>query len=169
MRRITKRVLTVLAILPLLVAVQAAPAGATAPGYQARCMFEGYTNELTTIYGVGAWLVPGGNLMWGEDCQIGKARLYMQSDGNLVLYDNYGLARWATSWSRPDVIGNGKFSSFQHDDGNFVEYSAYPVFTPLWASNTCCLRGALLAIQADGNLVIYNGKNEPIWSTKTNH
>ena len=37
---------------------------------------------------------------------------------------------------------------------------------PLWASSTAGHPGAFLAMQADGNLVVYEG-NRPIWSSGT--
>jgi hypothetical protein len=89
-----------------------------------------------------------------------SARLFMQGDGNLVVYDEFGGARWASN-----TVGQGWTALFQ-DDGNFVVYtrSGHPV----WASNTDHHPGSRLFVQDDGNVVIYDG-SAPIWATGTNH
>lgn len=37
---------------------------------------------------------------------------------------------------------------------------------PVWASGTWH-KGAYLAVQDDGNLVIYNGNRRPVWASNT--
>ncbi len=70
-----------------------------------------------------------------------------QEDGNLVLYDYAGKARWAANGGSIDKGKNGKGDKF---------YSTGP--DSHW-----------MAIQNDGNLVIYVGKyrntNDPRWSS----
>lgn len=38
---------------------------------------------------------------------------------------------------------------------------------PVWASDTCCRSGAFLAIQEDGNIVVYENNGNPIFATNT--
>lgn len=58
----------------------------------------------------------------------GQYRLVMQSDGNLVLYDQNNSALWATG-----TDGNpGSFLVIQ-DDGNVVVYKPNQ---PIWATGT---------------------------------
>jgi hypothetical protein len=119
------------------------------------------------IYGVKAWFIHNDYMVQGNTCQIGKSRLTLQTDGNLVVYDETGKARWAASWTNPQVMGHGSHADFQGFDGNFVVYSVGTA--PLWASNTCCRTGAVLAVQADGNVVIYDSNNTPLWETHSQH
>lgn len=44
-----------------------------------------------------------------------------------------------------------------------------PDTQPVWASATVSNPGAMLAVQADGNVVIYTSTGEPIWHTNTRH
>jgi hypothetical protein len=99
-----------------------------------------------------------------------KAKLIFQWDGNLVVYDENNRARWASN-----TVGRGHFASFQQD-GNFVVYQIGRdgSKTAAWASNTCCYWGGHLAVQDDGNVVIYKNTNVNVgsaarWSTRTNH
>jgi hypothetical protein len=98
-------------------------------------------------------------------CDGGHLHLTYQSDGNFVLYC-YGTALWATGTegysTSPDYV------SFQYD-GNLVVYET-DIFTnieyPGWASGTDN-RGAVLVLQGDANLVIYNSVPQPIWASNT--
>ncbi len=56
----------------------------------------------------------------------------MQLDGNLVIYDIFDRAVWASNTS-----GNEGAKLVLQDDGNMVIYSVSN--KPLWSSNTCCL------------------------------
>ena len=86
--------------------------------------------------------------------------LTMQSDGNLVLY-NDGVPVWYSATS-----GHPGARFVRQDDCNLVIYSAQN--TALWNSGTanagtsCALR-----LQSDGNLVLYTGVNVPLWSSGT--
>ncbi|MBD0746770.1 hypothetical protein [Streptomyces sp. CBMA152] len=88
------------------------------------------------------------------------ARLVMQSDGNLVIYDEFNRARWASN-----TVGQGWTARFQ-TDGNFVVYTRSN--RPVWASNTDGRPGSRLAVQDDGNVVIYDG-SRAVWASGTNH
>jgi hypothetical protein len=111
--------------------------------------------------------------------------LEVQQDGNIVLYNLYGNALWATATNT--IYGDYLF--FQ-GDGNLVVYSAGPVAgdpnsipggclvfqtcPAVWASGTngpadggstvTGLPGAYLGIQDDGNLVIFDINFSPLWS-----
>lgn len=99
-------------------------------------------------------LAPGEHL---TSCE-GKYTLWMQDDGNFVLYHNGVGAIWASS-----TVGPGfRFAAMQ-GDGNLVVYSEG---TAEWYSHTAGHAGAVLAVQDDGNLVIYQG-NTPIWASGT--
>jgi hypothetical protein len=70
----------------------------------------------------------------------------MQSDGNLVIYDQAGGVLWASNTS-----GNpGAYDVLQRD-GNYVIY----VDVPIWATGTSGNPGAYDVMQNDGNYVIY--------------
>lgn len=90
-----------------------------------------------------------------------KARLVMQEDGNLVVYDESDKPRWASH-----TDGNpGAYATFQLD-GNLVVYDEDN--EPLFASGTDG-KGANLVVQADGNVVIYDADDQPVWATNSNH
>jgi hypothetical protein len=109
------------------------------------------------------WKLFGGTyFLRGDYAQIGKSRLVMQSsDGNLVLYDETGHARWSTQTG-----GKSATTATFQPDGNFVVYNSS---TWLWQSHTCCHTGYYLLVQGDGNVVIYNSAGGAVWDTHTSH
>lgn len=99
---------------------------------------------------------------WSTQTKDG-VRLTMQTDGNLVLYNNKtGRPTWdsktvsgaANHWAAMDSLG--RFSVIE------PETLGAPFMTPNPASE-----GASLAIQDDGNLVVYSTKGEPLWASNT--
>lgn len=88
----------------------------------------------------------------------GRYRLYMQTDGNLVLYDEAQnhKAVWAI-----DKFGANNRAVMQAD-GNLVVYSGS---NALWSSRTDGKTGAQLVLQDDGNLVIKQGSTV-VWDRK---
>jgi hypothetical protein len=98
---------------------------------------------------------PGSALGPGQTVfsQNGRYRLVMQTDGNLVLYRNDNLVRFAT-------YRYGYYSIMQ-GDGNFVEYTASN--QPVWATYTTYSPGAYAVVQDDGNFVIYSSSGVPLW------
>lgn len=87
----------------------------------------------------------------------GRYTLWLQHDGNLVLYGPSGRALWATyKYATVFVI-------FQ-SDGNLVGYSA--TGAPTWWSGTDGRGGLYFAVQSDGNLVIYSA-SKALWNSKT--
>lgn len=141
---------------------------AVAAAYSSSCNISNTSGRYQgTISGVSAWFIHNSYFVQGQYCQIGKAKLHYQTDGNLVVYDENGRARWAVSWHARDWR-QSSFVDFQNYDGNFVMYYIGGSVA-IWASNTCCRTGAALAVQADGNVVIYDNGWRPIWSTGTHH
>ncbi|MFG2475709.1 protein kinase [Streptomyces fagopyri] len=96
----------------------------------------------------------------GKSVKTVRSQLIMQTDGNLVLYDESGKARWASRTQGP-----GNTAVFQ-GDGNLVVYSAQA--KPLWASNTQGADGAALKVLEDGNMVIATD-DRIAWQTGTAH
>jgi len=88
----------------------------------------------------------------------GRSHLCFQSDGNLVIYNQY----WRPIWSIGSV-GTGRTCKFQWD-GNLV------VNGPngnVWHSGTWGNPASQLIVQDDGNVVIY--RQGPVaWNTHTN-
>ncbi|MGX9882431.1 protein kinase domain-containing protein [Streptomyces sp. NPDC002276] len=96
----------------------------------------------------------------GKVLETVRSRLIMQTDGNLVLYDQDGTAHWASQTS-----GEGNTAVFQAD-GNLVVYNAQT--QPVWASNTGGAAGATLKVLEDGNMVIATDGGV-VWQTDTAH
>ena len=130
------------------------------------------------------------NIFWETGTQGSTAsRLVMQTDGNLVLYNQSGVALWSSQTN-----GNPGARLVLQTDSNMVIYSASNV--PLWASytlhnpdhlsyvNTFIRPGQTnarlypgqsidtadrrykLLLQTDGNLVLYS-PNRATWATGT--
>ncbi|MEU4659681.1 protein kinase [Streptomyces sp. NPDC023723] len=102
----------------------------------------------------------GRRLAAGEYLRTSRAKLIMQPDGNLVVYDEQGAARWASKTS-----GTGIWAVFQ-EDGNLVLYGSDA--KPVWASRTPGHQGAVLELEQDGNVVIRQG-DDTVWQTGTGH
>lgn len=104
--------------------------------------------------GVNEGLVPGRRV---TSCDGRFTLLMQQTDGNLVLYRNDGAALWSTGSS-------STLSLFVQGDGNVVAYDANR--TPIWSTGTDGHPGAFLAVQDDGNLVVYAG-GTALWASDT--
>ncbi|MFD3315660.1 protein kinase [Streptomyces sp. NPDC058694] len=96
----------------------------------------------------------------GESVRTAKTKLVMQRDGNLVITDKQDRPLWAAMTS-----GAGNTARFQ-DDGNLVVHNS--AGRPIWASQTFGHPGAVLVLQADGNVVIKAG-DAVLWAAKTVH
>lgn len=130
-----------------------------------------------------------GNVLWstGTGGNSGDS-LVVQNDGNVVLYSWSGKAMWSTGtgsgfeadnlWKSNLTDGqnmttcefiqsaDGRFTLLEQCNGDLVLYG--PGYSTMWHSNTANYGGASLAMQTDGNLVIYAPNNGPaIWSTGT--
>ncbi|MFJ6901940.1 hypothetical protein [Streptomyces hokutonensis] len=103
----------------------------------------------------------GWTLEHGQSVSSDEARLVMQTDGNLVVYDELSQPRWGS-----DTVGHGWRATLQ-DDGNFVVYTRSN--QAVWGSGTEGNPGSTLWIQDDGNVVVYNHLGFPLWGTGTEH
>lgn len=99
----------------------------------------------------------------------GHYRLQMQDDGNLVLYDRFDVARWATN-----TDGNGPSTLLHQLDSNIVlrrnsdNQVTYSTATNAGGvNNPTGLTSYALSLQDDGNLVLYTASGQPIWSSDT--
>jgi len=90
----------------------------------------------------------------------GIYKLAMQGDGNLVLYVAWkGYAIWSTKTGKmPFVLVH------LESTGNL---SLFPKLGQHWMSKTEGNPGSRLVLQDDGNLVLYNASNAPVWATNT--
>jgi hypothetical protein len=96
----------------------------------------------------------------GEFLQTVRTKLIMQQDGNLVVYDENGTARWASG-----TFGTGLWAVFQ-ETGNIVIYDRES--KPVWTSGEPDHQSAVLWLQEDGNVVIQEG-SEVLWQSGTAH
>jgi hypothetical protein len=107
------------------------------------------------------WLAPGETLSQNQNLASSDGRyvLWMQDDGNLVLYGPTG-ALFDTSTN-----DRGVRLEMQHD-GNLVIYDS--AHQAVWNSATQGNPGAQLAVQNDGNLVLYAAdRYTPLWSSNS--
>jgi hypothetical protein len=132
-------------------------------------------------------MTPGRALMSGQYIKSpnGVFTLAMQSDGNLVLYQNASVSPSGV-WSGTPVWAtgtNGKPVAFalMQTDGNLVLYnsSASPTAPPntngnnannaYWASNTNGQAGAYAVVGNDGSFAIFSPSNpqSSIWHAQT--
>ncbi len=133
---------------------------------------------------------PGRQPLWASNT-AGHSNIWdaiLQTDGNLVVYDAHNHPLWATGTN-----GKPTASLIVQNDGNAVLYDNSN--RPLWASNTVVpaqptrptqgdrllpgqglMSGGSLKsadgryrfiMQADGNLVLYNVYNQPLWASNT--
>jgi hypothetical protein len=105
--------------------------------------------------------VSTGPLTLTADQHLDSARavLYLQYDGNLVLYkDNVPVWDTGTQGSGPE-----SYMAFQ-GDGNLVVYWRH---FALWNSQTNGNNGSRLLLTDDGNLLIINAANRVVWQTNT--
>lgn len=94
--------------------------------------------------------------------QNGRFWLWMQGDGNLVLYDTRDNR---VLWSVTDRNGRRLHNQ---TDGNLVLYRDPVEPVAIWQSGTWSAGPSTLWLQDDGNLVLYsNATDEPIWASHT--
>jgi len=88
--------------------------------------------------------------------------LWMQGDGNLVLYDSStGRGLWS-------VVNKGARRLLNQTNGNLVLYKDPDRPVGVWASATSTAGASTLWLQNDGNLVLYrNSTGKPIWASNT--
>ena len=107
-------------------------------------------------------LLPGQGLMAGSTITSpdGRLKLAMQTDGNLVLYDWYIQALWASKTGATRCLGR------HHPDRRKSRHLRRPQPCDLGVEHAE-KPGAWLAVQDDGNVVIYDTGNHPLWATDT--
>jgi hypothetical protein len=89
----------------------------------------------------------------------GKARLSLQWDGNLVLYNSGSTPLWTSN-----TAGRSAKHLVMQYDGNLVLYDTSNM--AIWTSNTNGKPGAFFALQTDANMVIYY-QGAAVWSSGT--
>jgi hypothetical protein len=96
-----------------------------------------------------------------------STKLTQQTDGNFVLYAGNGKVWGGKTRFADNANGPGCVANFQ-GDANLVVRSCDG--TAIFASGTHTYPNAVLAFQADGNLVIYDAvsTHKALWSTGTN-
>jgi hypothetical protein len=117
--------------------------------------------------------------LWSSQTSGEGNYLAMQAEGNLVVYNGSKVAQWATgTWGFP-----GAYLQLQ-DDGNLVLYQdGHAIWTygggykgHVMNEGEDLQPGAYLlspdhqfelAMQTDGNLVLYNAAKEALWSSQT--
>jgi lysophospholipase L1-like esterase len=92
----------------------------------------------------------------------GRFQLYLQGDGNMILYNGNSILWTATSEGHsPSVatlLADGNFAIFDQNGKIF------------WQTHTAGLLGQALFVQNDGNLVIYDApsaSSNPVWASNT--
>jgi hypothetical protein len=116
-------------------------------------------------------LAAGSSLRGGERLTSpnGRFTLWMQADGNFVLYDGaiiVNSAYWATgTWTLPAEHRPNRAD--MQNDGHLVLYNNANY--PAWGSGRWGQQyaGSRLVLQDDGNLVIYLPNGQPLWATNT--
>lgn len=124
-----------------------------------------------------------GTALWSSGTSAPGAYLCLQDDGNLVIIED--VAVWATDTARLKPGGaapatldatsflqsgdalrlsSGAAQLTMQADGNLVLQHGEAV---VWASGGVTEAGAYLAVQEDGNLVVYTQHGEPTWTSKT--
>jgi DNA-binding beta-propeller fold protein YncE len=127
-----------------------APSGAAAKRSTA-------TSSATGTLKAGSVLAPG-NILYSPNHKYG---LVMQTDGNLVLYNQAKQWLWSSQTS-----SKGAEAAFQ-TDGNLVVYSTAK--KALWASGTKATASAVLEMGNTGDLVIKSSASgAELWSSQIN-
>ncbi|MCH5674437.1 protein kinase domain-containing protein [Streptomyces gilvus] len=99
-------------------------------------------------------------LMPGESWATNRTTMTMQTDGNLVIYDEDHHRRWSSGTS-----GTG-YRAIMQADGNLVVYDKDT--WGVWSSVTSGHDGAYLYLGTDGDVsVVYQGTT--LWSAGTQH
>ncbi|MGW1004772.1 hypothetical protein [Streptomyces sp. NPDC002520] len=144
---------------PRVRAAAPAPAPAPAPPAKKRATAvrtaptakEGQTKVLHGTYVIGR----------GHSVATNRISLTMQQNGNLVIFDANGRARWSAGTS-----GRGDRAVFQ-GDGNLVVLAADG--TTVWSSRTDGNPGAQLVLQNDGNVTIQAADGRFLWGSGTQY
>jgi hypothetical protein len=112
----------------------------------------------TSLLGPTWYLFPGEKLL-GSGCFY---ETVMQSDGNLVTYDNASTGGGSAVW-QSGTQGSGAAYGTMQTDGNFVLYTAFDV--PVWATNTSGQPGNKLVQENTGDLVVQSTNGQVRWQS----
>ncbi len=104
-------------------------------------------------------------LFAGQSLRTFGTVLTMRADGDLVVTDAIGRRLWHTGTDDPRPDRAGYQATFQ-DDGNFVVYTRAQ--QPLWTSGTAGHPGAVLVLQADGDVCVVD-RGRQLWCAGTRH
>src|SRR4030042_784156 len=109
----------------------------------------------------------------------GKYKLVLQGDGNLVIYNERGLAVWAKGRIKDSLPSgekllvdefirsqNREYTLVLQGDGNLVAYDNQR--KALWNSNTVGSGAVECVMQSDGNLLLKDGNRGVVWAKKPN-
>ncbi|MFE9571045.1 FG-GAP-like repeat-containing protein [Streptomyces sp. NPDC006692] len=116
----------------------------------------------------GRRITPGTRLTSGQSITSTSAKLTMQADGNLTITSNANKVLWSTNTS-----GNPGASALIQSDGNITVNKPGDDSTSLWSTNKVTegkpehLSDGFAMLQDRGNLVVYNAKNQSLWSSGT--
>ena len=127
-----------------------------------------------------------GQYLWASGTSgTSNAELRLQADGNLVVYNGGNQPLWGANTNIPSQFifdaGNFTLQSGQYvqsqnrklkiqNDCNLVLYNVVNALVggPLWSSNTQASgTGCYADFQADGNFVVYNEFQQPLWASGT--
>ena len=164
-RRASRSVLPAVALMTAAGAVLAPTAGATPAGASravAAPAAHRPTAAVPTSLAAAAApssLLAGARLSAGARLVNGTSELLMQADGNLVLRAGPKVVMW---WSK--TAGNpGAYATLKTNNQLVVRAASGRI---LWASALRAGRSPKLALNTDGNMVIWTG-TRPIWTTGT--
>ncbi len=143
------------------------PPGATLPG-----------SSGTPAYSCGTIVPPGEILNPGDQrtSPNGAYTLIMQTDGNLVLYANNLPTGPGPLWASQNTpVGNSSINKNGIEAGSTAVVSQNGVFgvwypnqnTTQWATFTSGYPGAYVAVQNDGNVVLYSSSAVSLWASNT--
>jgi hypothetical protein len=117
------------------------------------------TNQPGVVY---LWkLANGARLDPGQFCEWARAKLIMQTNGNLQVLDEFGNVGWSSA-----TRTRGHHAIMQAD-GNFVIYNSADQV--VWSSYTTASSPRFLAVQTDGDVAIYDESWNVYWATDTAH
>jgi hypothetical protein len=118
------------------------------------------------------------NPVWASNTFGDFNTLWVQDDGNIVIYQQFGHPLWSTHTAGADAalyltpgqsLYWGPFQLTLQTDGNFVLYGPLGVYYATGTNGQPVIEAIL---QTDGNLVLYgpnhaDGSANPIWASNT--
>jgi hypothetical protein len=120
----------------------------------------------TTHTGAGQYGANGITFPEGRTLASGAAfvtdtyELVMQTDGNLVVYNDTGAAVWASG-----TAGHPGANALMRGDGNFVIFADQAQTQSLWSTGTTAAGGTQSTFNTDGTFTVRNSGGGVVWST----